>query len=217
MARFLGSTIRAYTGRLDAVQVVTWHDYEEGTEIQSGIDNCLSITASVSGTLLNWHVADESTLDHYTAFISLDGQNLMSLGDYAVGTHTLDLSAFNFPPGTYQVLVKAVGKPSIVNHMSASEIYHDTQLGMPTQLPTSPSVGQHAGPNTNLHANASSPNGVVKQSPVLADGSRAKMIAGAASSPRRIATPVERSTITSKAEDSAQRWSGADVGILRTY
>jgi len=76
--------------------VVTWHDYEEGTEIQSGIDNCLTITAVVNGSILSWSVPDESTLDHYTAYISVDGQDLMSLGDYYVGTHSLDLSQSNF-------------------------------------------------------------------------------------------------------------------------
>ena len=53
MAGFVGH-VRNYTGRLDAVQVVTWHDYEEGTEIQSGIDNCLTLSASVNGSMLSW-------------------------------------------------------------------------------------------------------------------------------------------------------------------
>ncbi len=117
------AAVSSYTGRLDAVQVVTWHDYEEGTEIQSGIDNCLSVSAGVSGHVLSWSVSDESTLDHYTAYISLDGQNLMSLGDLPVGTSALDLAPFNFPPGSYQVFVKAVGKPSILNNMSPSASY----------------------------------------------------------------------------------------------
>lgn len=110
--------VRGYTGRLDAVQVVTWHDYEEGSELQSGIDNCLSITANVNHALLSWSVPDESTLDHYTAYISVDGENLMSLGDYPVGTQSLDLSLFSFRRGIYKVFVKAVGKPSVKNTMS---------------------------------------------------------------------------------------------------
>jgi hypothetical protein len=117
------SALRGYTGRLDAVQVVTWHDYEEGTEIQSGIDNCLTITTAVTGHVLNWSVADASTLDHYTAYISTDGQNLMSLGDFAVGTNVLDLSTFTLAPGIYQLFVKAVGKPTFINHVSASATY----------------------------------------------------------------------------------------------
>ncbi len=117
------SAVRTFTGRLDAVQVVTWHDYEEGTEIQSGIDNCQSVSIAVSGGTLTWQVSDTSTLDHYTAYISTDGQNLMSLGDFAIGTNSLSLAPFNFATGSYKVFVKAVAKPSIANHMSASANY----------------------------------------------------------------------------------------------
>ena len=107
--------------QIEAFQLVTWNDYEEGTEIESGIDNCLSISASVSGTTLSWALSGtgaESTIDHYTVFISNDGTNLMSLGDVASGTHALDLSSFSLGGGTYTLYVKAVGKPSIANKMS---------------------------------------------------------------------------------------------------
>jgi len=127
--------IRNYTGRLDAVQVVTWHDYEEGTEIQSGIDNCLSISASMRGSTLTWGVPDESTLDHYTAYVSADGQNLMSLGDFYTGTNSLNLAPYNFPPGTYSVFVKAVGKPSMKNNMSAAATYTVPANGAPPPQP----------------------------------------------------------------------------------
>src|SRR6201993_3050283 len=35
--------------QLAALQLVTWNDYEEATEIESGINNCLSVTAAASG------------------------------------------------------------------------------------------------------------------------------------------------------------------------
>ena len=38
--------------QLPALQLVTWNDYEEGTEIESGISNCLTISASVSQATL---------------------------------------------------------------------------------------------------------------------------------------------------------------------
>lgn len=105
-------------------QLVTWNDYEEATEIETGIDNCFGITASVAGSTLNWTISgDESTIDHYTAFISNDGSNLMSLGDFPPGTRTLNLASFGFDAGTYSVYVKAVGQPSILNHMSAAATY----------------------------------------------------------------------------------------------
>jgi len=209
--------VRGYTGRLDAVQVVTWHDYEEGTEIQSGIDNCLTITANVSGGVLSWSVPDESTLDHYTAYISIDGQNLMSLGDYLVGTHSLDLTPFNFAPGTYYVFVKAVGKPSIKNTMSAAATYTVGQGGHPTVMILTPYNGQHAGPATNLNASASSPNGPITEYQVFLDGVLVKTINGTGPFQAWISTSLGDHTIVVKAEDRTQQWGSASVWIDRTY
>ena len=113
-------------------QLVTWNDYEEATEIETGIDNCVSVSASVAGSTLNWSITgNENTLDHYTVFISNDGENLMSLGDFPNGTHSLDLSSYGFPLGTYSVYAKAVGKPSILNHMSAAASYTSGGGGQP--------------------------------------------------------------------------------------
>jgi hypothetical protein len=207
--------IQGYTGRVDAVQVVTWHDYEEGTEIQSGIDNCLSITASVSGNTLSWSVPDESTLDHYTAYVSTDGQNLMSLGDFYVGTTSLDLSAFGFAPGAYQVFVKAVGKPSIRNNMSAAATY--TIFAPPQVTITSPWNGQHAGPATNLTAAASSPNGAILQYQVYLDGTLVRTLGGGRSFQAWISTTMGVHHFVVKAEDAQQQWGSATVWDTRTY
>ena len=109
---------------LDALQLVTWNDYEEGTALEVGIDNCFSLTAGVAGSVLGWSIAgDESTVDHYTVFVSTDGQNLMSLGDFPAGTRALDLSSFSLGPASYTMYVKATGKPSIRNQMSAAASY----------------------------------------------------------------------------------------------
>src|SRR5262249_10501418 len=116
--------------QLPAFQLITWNDYEEGTAIETGIDNCLNVNAAINGNAVSWSsTGNESTLDHYTVFISADGQNLMSLGDYVTSTHALDLSTFGFNPGTYEVYIKAVGKPSIINHMSGAVSY--TASGAP--------------------------------------------------------------------------------------
>lgn len=40
---------------IDSVQLVTWNDYEEGTEIESGIDNCVHLQAWRKGQTLHWH------------------------------------------------------------------------------------------------------------------------------------------------------------------
>jgi hypothetical protein len=107
--------------QLAALQLVTWNDYEEGTEIESGISNCLSISPSSSGNSLRWTVkGSESTVDHYVAFVSSDGQNLMSLGQANPGVGSMNLCNYSIPDGSYNFYVQAIGKPSITNQMSSS-------------------------------------------------------------------------------------------------
>jgi hypothetical protein len=105
--------------QLQSLQLVTWNDYEEGTALELGIDNCVSVSASVSANQLTWKIkGNENTIHHYTVFISTDGENLMPVTDVASGTHALDLSQFGFAKGAYNIYVKAVGQPSIRNKMS---------------------------------------------------------------------------------------------------
>src|SRR5262245_1459182 len=107
------------SNQLRALQIVTWNDYEEGSAIESGIDNCVSLSTALSGSRLNWSVSgNEQTVDHYTVFVSTDGQNLMALADVPTSSHTLDLAPFKLAPGTYVLYVRAVGKPSILNKIS---------------------------------------------------------------------------------------------------
>lgn len=109
--------------QLESLQLVTWNDYEESTEIETGIDNCIAVSASVSGNQLSWTLSgngQENTIDHYTPYISVDGENLMPLSNVPAGTHNLDLSSYHFAAGTYKVYVEAVGKPSIKNQMSGA-------------------------------------------------------------------------------------------------
>lgn len=112
------------TNQLSSLQIVTWNDYEEGSEIETGIDNCVTVSGSVSGNTVNWSITgQENTIDHYTVFISLDGQNLMSVADMPAGTHSLDLSQFSFDSANYTLYVKAVGKPTLTNKMSGAIVW----------------------------------------------------------------------------------------------
>ena len=51
--------------QLPSLQIVTWNDYEEGTQIESGIDGCTFVVPSVSGNTLAWTVggAPENTIE----------------------------------------------------------------------------------------------------------------------------------------------------------
>lgn len=109
------------SNQLDSLQLVTWNDYDEGTEIESGVDNCLSISASLSGTTLSWTLSgsgQESTLDRYRIWSSPDGQNLTLRKEItAGGAHSVDISTLGLGSDT-TIYVQAVGKPTILNHMS---------------------------------------------------------------------------------------------------
>jgi hypothetical protein len=116
-----------YSGgrQLPAMQIATWNDYEEGTAIEAGIDNCVYLVPSQSSATLQWSVnGNENTIDHYTVFISTDGQNLSALTDVPAGTHALDLGKLMLSANqTYLLYVKAVGLPSIQNKMSPALAY----------------------------------------------------------------------------------------------
>lgn len=113
------------------IQMVTWNDYEEGTELESGIDNCVTVSAAVSGTVVSWSLSGQAnTVDHFTVFLSQDGENLMWLADVPASTSQLDIAPFQMNAGNYTVFVKAVGKASLANKMSGS-----VSLAIPNQPP----------------------------------------------------------------------------------
>jgi hypothetical protein len=106
--------------QLPALQLVTWNDYEEGTAIEPGVDNCVTVTANSSSTsTLLWSVTgNENTLDHFTVYISSDGENLMPLQDVALNVRSLDLASLNLAPGKYVFYVRAVAKAGLFNEIS---------------------------------------------------------------------------------------------------
>lgn len=113
------------------IQLVTWNDYEEATEIETGIDNCVSVSSSVTGTVVNWSITgQQNTIDHFSVYASQDGQNLMWLADASAATRTMDLAQFALNAGNYIVFVKATGQPSLTNKMSAG-----VQLTVPNKPP----------------------------------------------------------------------------------
>jgi hypothetical protein len=111
------------------IQWATWSDWEEGTEIESGVENDVTVTASVQGSTLSWTTTsgtgDESTIDHYEVYASEDGVHAADLGAVPTGTHTLDLASTGCLASatTYELQVVAVGRPSIRDHVSGAAAY----------------------------------------------------------------------------------------------
>jgi len=101
------------------LQVVTWNDYEEGTEIETGIDNCVEIQPSISDLELSWKIGgNENTIDHFVIYASRDSEHLQPLAELPGHARRWELNSGGLPPGRYQLFVQAVGKPSIVDKMS---------------------------------------------------------------------------------------------------
>jgi hypothetical protein len=138
--------------QLPYLQLVTWNDYEEATETESGIDNCFALYPSMTGNSLQWTISgNENTVDHYTVYVSTDGQNLMSLADLATGDHSVNLCGFPIPEGSYQLFVQAVGKPTLSNQMTNAISYSPSCVSTtppvtppPTSTPITISFGASA-------------------------------------------------------------------------
>jgi hypothetical protein len=135
--------------QLPDLQLVTWNDYEEGTEIESGIDNCVTLSGAISANTLQWTISgNESTVDHYTVYISTDGQNLMSLTDLATGLHSANLCSFPIPSGNYSLFVQATGKASMANQMSGPVNYTPSCSPPPPAPTPAPSLSLTAAPSS---------------------------------------------------------------------
>jgi hypothetical protein len=114
------------TVQLPFVQLATWDDHEEGTGLETGIDNCVAFTSFTrTGTTLTWAISGaENTLDHFTLYVSTNGTDLMVLQDNIhPSARSYALSNVNWSAGTYTFFVKAVGKPMFVNHTSSGVTY----------------------------------------------------------------------------------------------
>lgn len=154
---------------LPYLQIPTWNDYEEGTTIESGIDNCVTVTASTSGTQLQWQLGGaglENTIDHYTAFISTDGENLMPLADVPTGTYLLDLAPFNLAAGNYTLYVKAVAKASLKNQMSNAASFTKANLPPTAAVSATPATALSRTTVTVTTAGSADSDGTIASSQI---------------------------------------------------
>lgn len=127
------SEISKYFGgtnpQLPYAQITTWNDYEEGTAVEDGIDNCYTVNASLSGSLLTWSLvssdsyASTSTIHHFNVyFADAEGNLYSAASNLPVTTTSLNLSSI-VPPGTWNIYVEMVGQPLIINRMSEAVTY----------------------------------------------------------------------------------------------
>jgi hypothetical protein len=172
---------------LDFAMVDTWDDYEEGTEIETGIDNCMdSVGVTLSGSTVSWTPSfgkdpmnsaisgSEVTLSKYSVYLAQKGStSLMWLADVACNAgscgHSLDVSELGITGGPYVFYVQAVGQPSIVNTLSAatSATY---SAATNTETITKPAAGATVGSPVLIQALCTGPD--IGHQEVWVDGSK---------------------------------------------
>lgn len=105
--------------QLPALIIPTWNDYEEGTEIETGIDNCVEVKASIrDGKILEWNLSGrENTIDHI-AVLSRNSSRWNEIRSIPPNQHSVSLHDLHLTTETGNVCVVAVGKASLLNHSS---------------------------------------------------------------------------------------------------
>lgn len=112
---------------LPFLQIVTWNDYNEGTEIESGIDNCYTVSAAVDqqNATLTWTLnptnstlASLTTVAQIEIYDSLNGGNLSLLTAPLPPAASGIFSLAGLSHGSHQIYVRMVGKNSILNRLS---------------------------------------------------------------------------------------------------
>lgn len=167
--------------QLPYMQVGTWNDYDEGTAMEPGIDNCWAVDAAVSGSTLSWTLrvasdqpnatswATRDTIDHFAIWDSPDGENLTLVATAPASAGSVSLSTLPIGSGARTFYVEAVGKPSILNKMSGAVAY-----GSGTRLVTisNPADGSLQISPVRVTASAASPDPVTLLQ-IYLDGAKA--------------------------------------------
>jgi hypothetical protein len=110
------------------IQVITWNDYNEGTDIEAGIDNCYRVNASASNDKLEWELAASSdqanttTVSEIRIYDSRDGEHLQLIASQPADTAGY-LTLAKLEPGKHVLYVEMVGKNSILNRLSIAIPY----------------------------------------------------------------------------------------------
>ena len=115
----------AVTGRfysekhqLPALIIPTWNDYEEGTEIETGIENCVSVKAAIAGENLSWSLSGPGeTIDHM-AILAGKGSRWIDVRDLPAKSGSVRIRDLHLEPGATGLCVQAIGKASMLNHSS---------------------------------------------------------------------------------------------------
>lgn len=199
--------------QLFAIQLVTWNDYEEATELETGIDNCVSIKATSSAATVSWSITgNANTVDHYTVFLSTDGTNLMTVANVPSTQSAYNFGGYALAAGNYKVYVKAVGAPFMRNHMSPAVALSIGNQPPSAKLSVTPSSGTAPATVTANASASNDPDGYIAKTTIdFGDGT---VVTGATASHlySKPGTYVVTSSVTDN--DGATSKATATVSIV---
>lgn len=126
-----------YTGSHLTLQLPTWNDYEEGSELETGVDSCYSVTASIASSMLSWSATTaDSTyapvssgqptgtqVDHWRIWACSTSDDSCTIFQDGIALSTLSANVSTIPTGAYHFYVQLVGKPMMWNKLSPSITY----------------------------------------------------------------------------------------------
>ena len=94
-----------------ALIIATWNDYEKGTEIETGIDNCVSIQPALSeGRLTSKVSGAENTIDHFVV-LAQAGCEWTEAADLPPESHSVTLSQLQTREERPNIVWKQLAKP----------------------------------------------------------------------------------------------------------
>jgi hypothetical protein len=110
-------------------QVATWNDYEEATEVETGVDSCYRVqnaTYSQSADQLTWQLnptlgnsthVSLSTAHGYTVWKADASGNLTSIASPGPSATSLKGISKLVGTGSWTLYVEMIGMPLIINRM----------------------------------------------------------------------------------------------------
>ncbi len=112
------------------MQWVTWSDWEEGTQIETGIENGVAINPHLNGSVLSWTITsgEPQAIGHYEIYASTNGTTAALLASVPSSVSQTNLAQIGLDPATYSIYVDAIGLPCVRDHMSPPISFTASQL-----------------------------------------------------------------------------------------
>jgi len=112
------------------MQWVTWSDWEEGSQVETGIENGVAVNPTLNGSALSWSITsgESRTIDHYEIYASTNGATAAFLASVPATVSQTNLSQIGLPPGTYSIYIDAIGLPCVRDHMSQPVAFTASQV-----------------------------------------------------------------------------------------